>query len=66
MSKDKKFTLNQTITLVHNAYDHIEEAAQEVLKEEFKFDPQQMERFMMAFGEKSAEICERIRRRMAR
>jgi len=59
--KDKRFTLNQVMGQVHEAYDHFELAAKKALKEEFGFGPERMRRFEERFSEISAAECERIR-----
>lgn len=66
MSRDKRITTRQAIRLVQDAYDRFEALALQVLREDFGFGPEQIERFEEAFSERAAEECLRIEARMRR
>lgn len=70
----KRFTINQTIQQVHEAYDHLEviaiRTAERALREQFGFGDVRLKRFkdayLMAFGEEAANYAEEVRNKMRR
>jgi proline dehydrogenase len=72
--KDKRITLNQAMTQVNEAYDHLEviavATAERALREQFGFGDVRLERFKAAylelFGEEAAKYAEETRKKMRR
>jgi DNA-directed RNA polymerase subunit F len=64
--KEKRVTVKQAMSVLHDAYDHIEEQACKSLRSEFGFGKKRMQRFMDKFAELSAIECEKARQQMRR
>lgn len=74
MSKDKRITLNQAISMTNEAYEHLEvialATAGRVLKQHFGFGPSRQSKFRVefiaAFKEEAMKYAESQRKQMRR
>jgi len=66
VSRDKRITTRQAITLVQDAYDRYESLAKQTLREVFGFGPVRIARFEERFSELAAEECLRIEAELRR